>query len=314
MSISLRIAAIGAAVWVAGCAIHPLPQDASGVNTVDIVRSIRCEARDALRAKIIAFLANVPGDRDAHNYATQLQDNPDLWAKFNDAWFRPIVRTELQRFEGSAIAYNFNLNMTEVDNFDPTIDLTDPLAHGTFTSAITGGIDRSRQNIRGFTITDTFINLVKTLDDVYCAPYAHVANYMYPITGKIGVDEMIDTFVDLARFDNLSSDTSGKPPTMSDNITFTTKLSFDPTPKITLTPFKSGLSIADTSLAMTFSRQDQHEVTIGLSLPVKTPGKSQPSQLLITATGGPTEQAAAQAVEQSIVRNQLGRRSVIVTP
>lgn len=204
--------------------------------------------------------------------------------------------------------------MTEVNNLDSTIDLTNPVSFGTFTSAITGGVDRTRQNIRGFTITDTFIDLVKTLDNVYCAPYAHVANYMYPITGKIGVDEMIDTFVDLARFDNLSNSTSGKPPTMSDNITFTTKLSFDPTPKITLTPFKSDLSVADANLAGTFSRQDQHEVTIGLSLPVKTPGASQPSQLLITATGGPTQQAAAQAIEQSITRNNLGRRSVIVTP
>jgi hypothetical protein len=157
------------------------------------------------------------------------------------------------------------------------------------------------------------------LDDVYCAPYAHIANYMYPITGKIGVDEMVDTFVDLALFDNLGPPSSGKPPAMADDLTFTTLLSFGATPKITLTPFPKGLSVADASLGITLSRKDKHEVTVGLSLPppaqAMAGGGSQPSQLVITATGGPAQQAAAQAVEQSIVRFQLlGKTAVVLGP
>lgn len=179
-------------------------------------------------------------------------------------------------------------------------------------------MDRSRENLRQFTITDTFFVLVEKLDEVYCAPFVHVDNYMYPITGKIGIDEMVDTFVDLALFANLSAPaggggggTSGKPPTMADDLIFITRLSFGATPKVLFIPFKSGLSVADASLATTFSRQDKHEVTVGLSLPVP-PAGSHPTQLLITAQGGPSQQAAAQAVEQSILRNQLNRRSALI--
>jgi hypothetical protein len=361
--------------FVGGCAIHPLPENVTGVKTYDIVKSIRCEARDALRKKIIAFLAGVGGDPAATKYAVLLQEDVALWAKFNDRWFSPPVTAVLRYFEGSAIAYNFNLDMTEVNNFDPTIDLSAPVPFGTFTTALTGGVDRSRENTRQFTITDTFLTLVQKLDEVYCAPYVHVENYMYPITGKIGVDEMVDTFVELALFANLSASaggggtgagsggaaagagglgasggggtghggaagegggpgagagaaragaghggggaagagpaTSGKPPTMADDLVFITKLSFGATPKVVFTPFKSGLSDADASVATTFSRQDKHEVTVGMSLPTP-PAGSHPTQLLITAQGGVAQQAAAQAVEQSILRNQLNRRSSLI--
>ena len=319
---NVRCAAlVGASLLSAGCAIHPVPQDVTGMKTRDIVRSVRCEARDALRAKLLAFLAQVGGDPSATKYAALLQDDRALWAKFNDHWFSPPVTAILQKFEASAIAYNFALDMTEVNNFDPTIDLADPtiFKFAGFTSPITGGVDRSRENARSFTITDTWINLIVNLDDVYCAPYAHIANYMYPITGKIGLDEMIDAFVDLALFDNLAApaSSSGKPPTMADDLTFTTMLSFGAVPKITLTPFPKNLSVADASLGITLSRKDKHEVTVGLSLPppakAVASGRNQPSQLVVTAAGGPAQQAAAQAVEQSIVRFQLlGKTAVVV--
>jgi hypothetical protein len=335
------------AVFTTGCAIHPLPENVTGVTTYDIVKSIRCEARDALRGKIVVWLSQGGGNQADTNTAVLLSEDPNLWAKFDPRWFSPPVAAILQRFGAAAIAYNFNLDMIEINNIDPTVDLTAPVHFGTFTAALTGGVDRSRENTRQFTITDTFFGLIRQLDEVYCAPYAHIANYVYPITGKIGIDEMVDTFVDLALFANLSAAGagapgagdagggagpgankagagskksaptggggagSGKPPTMADDLVFITKLSFGATPKVVFIPFKSGLSVADASIATTFSRQDKHEVTVGLSLPTPPPG-SQPTQLLLTAQGGPAQQAAAQAVEQSILRNQLNRASGLV--
>ena len=41
----LSVAAIALSFLGAGCAIHPLPQDVTGVDTYHIVRQIRCEAR-----------------------------------------------------------------------------------------------------------------------------------------------------------------------------------------------------------------------------------------------------------------------------
>jgi hypothetical protein len=302
-----------------GCSIHPLPDDVTHVSTPDIVRNVRCEARDAIRGKIIAVLGQVEGDPAATKYAQLLHDDPTLWQKFNKLKFSSVVTIGLAKYEQSAVAYNFSLDMTEVNNLDPTIDLTNPVRLGTFTSSVMGGADRTRENARTFTITDKWDNLITTLDETYCAKFAHVDNYMYPITGRIGIDEMIDTFVDLAQFDNLSGASSGKPPTMADDLKFTTKLSIGGTPKVVFTPFSKGLSVADASLATSFSRQDVHQVTVGLSLPLPpgagATGKNKPSQLLITARGGAAELAAAQAVEQSITRYDLARRSpIIVSP
>src|SRR4051812_33466181 len=44
------------ASWLAGCAIHPLPQDVTWDTTYRIVQKIRCEARDALTALAVRGL------------------------------------------------------------------------------------------------------------------------------------------------------------------------------------------------------------------------------------------------------------------
>jgi hypothetical protein len=315
-----RAAAILFSALVSACSIHPIPDDVTGITTSDIVRNVRCEARDAIRGKIVAVLGQVEGDPAATRYSALLRKDRHLWLKFDDRWFSPEVRAALSKYEASGIAYNFSLNITEVNNIDPTIDIFSPLSRGAFTSSIGGGVDRTRQNARTFTITDTWLTLIKTVDDTYCEKLAHVNNYLYPITGRVGIDEMIDTFVDLAQFDNLGAPKgdSGKPPTLADDLTFTTKLSLGGTPKVVFTPLARGVGLADANLGLTFSRQDVHEVTVGLSLPVQptpsTPGKNKPSQLLLTAAGGGAQQAAAQAVEQSITRYQLLSRPILVSP
>jgi hypothetical protein len=310
----LRFAvAVLAAVDVSGCSIHPLPENVTGIPTYPIVRKIRCEARDAIRTKIIKFLNQVEGDPNATKYGAELQENPALWAGFNDKWFSHEVTAMLQKFEGSAIAYNFTFDMTEINNVDATVDLIAPITRGTIGGPVTAGLDRTRENIRTFTITDKWINLIKNLDDVYCDGFVHEANYIYPITGKVGIDEMIDTFVVLSLFANLS----GAPPTMADSLIFTTKLSGGLTPKIIVAPIGRGLSVADASLASTLSRQDMHKVTVGLSLPVPPAAKTtttsrKPKELLISANGDATAQAAAQAVEQLLTRFELRATPLII--
>src|SRR5260370_42701367 len=52
-------AALAASALMSGCAIHPLPEDVTGVSTYHIVRQIRCEARDAIRKTIIVWLGRL---------------------------------------------------------------------------------------------------------------------------------------------------------------------------------------------------------------------------------------------------------------
>jgi hypothetical protein len=49
----LKAILVGMAFAAAGCAIHPLPEDVTGVPTYVIAKKIRCEARTARRSRTI---------------------------------------------------------------------------------------------------------------------------------------------------------------------------------------------------------------------------------------------------------------------
>src|SRR6185295_1159755 len=52
------VAIAGLSFWSAACAIHPLPEDVTGVSTFYIVRQIRCEAREAIIRSAVGWLTN----------------------------------------------------------------------------------------------------------------------------------------------------------------------------------------------------------------------------------------------------------------
>ena len=52
-----------AAFVLAGCAIHPLPEDVTGVDTYTIVRQIRCETRQAVIDFALRWLGSESEDR-----------------------------------------------------------------------------------------------------------------------------------------------------------------------------------------------------------------------------------------------------------
>jgi hypothetical protein len=263
MSKSLRTAAvIGVAVSVMGCAIHPLPEDVTGVSTYKIVQKIRCEAREGL---------------------VKYRDQLELRHKNHPA----ILKNYNRVLSGGAIAYDFTFNITEMNNLDPTLNLTRVLKNKTFTADTSGNFDRTRENTRTFTISDTFEKLMK-IPDERCRDIAvETQNYLYPITGRIGVDEMVRTFVGLAVNEDLtgSSDPSGNngnndsdndggdtsqstkaPASLADNLMFTTTLKAAGTPQLTVMPLGTALQITGESLGVTASRTDVHSVIVSLAL------------------------------------------------
>jgi hypothetical protein len=288
---SFRVGVIAIALALGGCAIHPLPDDVTGVSTNDIVRKIRCEARDAVRAKLVAWLVSRGNDERARAIGAELSSGAMSLDTFSTKGFAPSTVLYINYFSQSVIAYNFTFDMTELNNLDATVDLISPLKRGPFTAALGAGIDRTRENTRTFTISDSFHRMVYEIHDDYCDGFTHEPNYIYPIAGKIGIAEMIDTFVDLALFGGLApggggagaqgsaqapktaSMTQAKPTTpgplaMGDTIAFQTKLSGSATPKIVLTPIGKSTQLADASLAAAVSRTDVHKLIIGISVPV----------------------------------------------
>jgi hypothetical protein len=62
---------------------------------------------------------------------------------------------------------------------------------------------------------------------------------------------------------NPTTASSKGPPTMVDQLVFTTSVSLSATPKVTFAPVKTFM---DASLGLKFARQDTHTLTIGLAI------------------------------------------------
>src|SRR5207245_498201 len=105
------------------------------------------------------------------------------------------------------------------------------------------------------------------IDSVANRNYVVSENYIYPITGRIGVKRMVQDFIELTLFGSLggpASNTKG-PPTLVDQLSFTTELSGSINPTVTFTPVGIGLHVADASLNASVDRKDLHKVTVGLA-------------------------------------------------
>jgi hypothetical protein len=329
MSNLLRAAAIGVAVSVTACAIHPLPDDVTGVSTITIVKKIRCEARDALKENLVRWLTNPRAHSNplaAKDIGEALQNGSlPVQAFYSKAVISRLSASEqrnVQIFQGTAIAYDFTFDMTEMNNLDPTVNLIRPLRDQTFSAAIGANFDRTRENTRTFTISDTFNGLFTKIPKNYCDNITEGKNYIYPVTGTIGIDEMIRTFVALTLFGDLSGSSTGDdatasnssaaddakaaspPPTMGDTLRFTTTLTLSPSPVITLTPIGTALQISSANLIAKASRMDMHEVIVALALPPPSSAGSRSSSISNSSTGcnnatGSAGQAGARALSSS---------------
>jgi hypothetical protein len=335
-----RVLPIAAVVWLAGCAIHPLPDDVTGVTTYDIVRRIRCEARQAVFDFAIDWLTGPKDpDPDAREIGRQFKEGLRPVHEFSYKLFKGDVRKLVQLFSTTGIAYNFQLQMLETDNIDPVTDLLTFNGKNQFSGPVSGNADRMRQNTRTFTVTDTFDFLLRDIPDDpdpahrnnYCAGFIVGPNYIYPVAGKVGIDRMIGDFVNLTLFGGLggtptsatnpTTASSKGPPTMVDQLQFTTTVTLSATPKVTFAPVKT---FVDASLGLKFSRQDTHTLTIGLAIVDKSslseiaalravvfaPGPFGP--LLTAQPTSDAERVAVAAVNQ-VLTQQVFKPTITVT-
>jgi hypothetical protein len=318
---------LAAVVWLGGCSIHPLPNDVTGISTYNIVRQIRCEARQAIFDFATDWLIRKSNDEEARQIGIEFKEGRRRISDFNYTLFKGQVRRLVEPFFSTGIAYNFQLQMSEIDNIDPMTDLLTLNGRNVFGTPVSGNADRTRQNIRTFTVTDTFGFLIRNIPDDpvhnndYCTGYIVGPNYMYPVAGKIGVDRMIGDFVNLSLYGGLvgvpssasnptTADSKG-PPTMVDQLQFTTTVALSATPKVTFAPVRT---FVDASLGLKFQRQDIHTVTIGLAFLDKTgigqiaalrstifaPGPI--GQLVSARPTTDSEYAAVQAVNQLLTQ------------
>ena len=290
------LAALAAASLIGGCAIHPVPEDVTGLDTASIVKQIRCETRDAARKTIVKFLTGLAVDGNsaiARDLLVEFDANPDSMVEFNPRRSFPDpahaqIRNVFDVIYSAGVAYTFDLTMTEDNNLGAGANFLGPWAN-TFTLGLTGDANRTRQNQRTFTITDTIGFLLRELNapkggKQYCD--GHVAfgpNYVYPIAGRVGVDNTVHTFFQLSFFDGLAAnkaDPGGAgAPVMADQLTFTTMVDLIAMPKVVFAPVPKRFQVTDASATGTLRRTDAHQVTVGLALDPKGKGMAALSSL-----------------------------------
>lgn len=260
---------------LAACSTTPLPDDFSGKSTYDIVRKIRCEARDAVRGKAVALMLSDP--RRTKTYATglALRDGRKAFADLKHSDLDPETVASVSVYEGTTIGYQFTFDITETNDESGKLNLGGPLGVNVFSLELSAGGKLKRQNARTFPVTDNFYDLAINLNEEYCRGLNDGSNAIYPIIGDIGLSESIDTFIDLNQSGGLTNLKDKKFKEVTDARTFTTELSMGVTPKVEIKSAANRLKNA--SFTSSNSRIDEHKVVIALSLPIE-PAAAAPSK------------------------------------
>src|SRR6266478_8780577 len=187
---------------VSGCSIHPVQQDVTGVPPVEIIHHIRCETRLAIQDKAIELLENYHGGNDpgALLLVQRLKETRGRSWGFVTRANLPNAdeRKFYDRYIQTGIAYDFTLDITEENKASLLADPVRLITNGMAGVGLDAAGDFSRNNARRFIMSDTFADLLQDPNpNLICGD--RPSNFAYPIAGRIGIRELISTFIDLNR-------------------------------------------------------------------------------------------------------------------
>lgn len=221
---------------LASCSLRPLPGDYFAEATPAIVAQIRCEASFAV--------------------SQDFGSNPKHALVYRDA----------------AIGYEFNLTAKESEGAGVSLGLVRPLVAGTLGLNLSATASGSRQNQQTFIVSDRFSYLASGATELNCEHRKTAQNYVYPITGNVGIAGVIQNYLVLSDAGGLvGSEAAPTVPQYSEKLTFTTDLSVSATPTLVLSPAgrrwqTTKVSAVDPGLDV--ARHDEHMLQIVISSPV----------------------------------------------
>lgn len=302
----LRSLVLGALSFAAaGCAIHPLPEDVTGYNSAQIVAKIRCETREALRGFLIELI------RPAHpDIAAGMTNRTIRLRNFDRRRLSREIQRLLEKYDDAAIVYDFTFDITETNNLSAGADFLSTFTRGTVKTGLTAGSERARENTRQFRITDSFENLVSIVPEEYCAAGGEGKNWIYPITGSIGMVELLGTFFTLTESGSLTGGGKDKSdPVIADTIEFRTKFLGSVNPRVELSPLGRRFELVSAGFNADASREDTHKVIIAVSLPPEPqPAKTLMGRIMRTKSA---KQRAQNAADEQISRKFINDRKKI---
>lgn len=244
-------AVLASAGAFASCSLHPIPDDVSHYSTEEIVRNVRCEAKEAVRSRIQAAL--LERGLDYIHPEKVLSDANFAIIKRAD----PRLAETFLAYGASAIAYRFRFDIVEINDNSGSLTFKLPFVTGDFSLALSGGLKKERDGSRVFRTVEKFEDLIYLNCENWERPSR---NLVYPLTGSIGMDKVINTFIDLAQ-------QGGAKEQFTDTITFTTFLRGKVKPTLVLQPVVDQFRLTNADATFESSRKDVHEVIVSLAFP-----------------------------------------------
>lgn len=308
---TVGIAALATSVALTGCAIHPDPEDYTGVSTHNIVRRVRCEARDEIQRMLADWLkarsspdpAAAAGVEKLHDMGRRLAADRTRLASIRAELKRdPQLKsfsTVLETTMKTGIAYHFEFDITETNDLSAGATLSRAVTGASGTLGLGASVDRTRENTRTFDTSDTFERLYD-LHERYCEGLdTTTPNHLYPMAGHVGLDKTLRAFFELMLTDAPTTSKSGTPSTMSDNLVFTTTLRATLTPSIVYAPVDAAVKLSNGTFTSDNQRQDKHRLITYLA----ASGDTTAIQSLVFASWTRTA-AATSAVPAGRVDNE----------
>jgi hypothetical protein len=227
------------------CSTHPLPQDVARVSVVDIVRRIRCEAKEGLEAALRRAAAQGAKSR-AH--VERIRDLSKIGYEFrfeisedNKAGASELIFERAASHPGDG----FKLVLVADLNGDNS--------------------ENARKNTRIFSVIDD----LKELHKARCGRAETTRrNPVYPITGSIGIAEVVQTYIELEAMTEVTTVNAKKGEEMiafSDQLEFTTTFDAGANAELTFATVVGSWRLTKASLSGSAVRQDVHNVTVSLA-------------------------------------------------
>ncbi len=274
------VALLGLSASLLGCSINPLPDDISRLSTYDIVHKIKCEARQGL----IDFPYKFPPEHVVASYegaAPPAAAPPPGRPHFPDPEFLRLT----------AIGFYFQFDVTEKNNAQSgKLDFLNPFGGGSFQLTLTGKAEKKRQNVRTFVVVEYLDDLMKSQG---CDGENLRTNPIYPITGSIGANETVETFLRLERKLKEGGGNRDKSGLFSDELEFTTTFGAGAQPTLKLNAGAANFRLREVSLNANAERTDIHKVAMALATRESRPRAAARGAVILESTGrlrsvGPT--------------------------
>jgi hypothetical protein len=244
-----------------GCAIHPIPDDVSPYTTQQIVRFGRCEMRD----EVIEYIN--------YNYINRMYGTSftgpqiaKLIKPLHDKKHLTEDESHLLRLGKVGVVYSFDFNITENNKAGADAGFRLPGLTSVLDAGATAGLDLTRQGQRVFGTEDTWEELMSrpTLCPPPELPQGLPGNFIYPLTGSIGVRPVVRTFIDI-------DEQGGAKDHFVDTLTFTTQANAGANATLKVDPVPNQFRLVSATAAASASRLDVHKLTLSLAFPLEDP-------------------------------------------